>query len=222
MAAKEAGTIAYEVLRDRMVQEQIESRGIRDRRLLKVMRDTPRHAFVPEDRRDSAYWDMPVPIEHGQTISQPYMVALMTELLRLTGDETVLDVGTGSGYQAAILAQLARRVVSIERIPELARTAAERLAALGFTNVEVVVADGSAGWPESAPYHAILVAAGAPDIPEPLVAQLAPGGRLVVPVGSGGTQVLTAVQTLPDGTRMTETHGPCVFVPLIGEHGWKH
>ncbi|MBM3492948.1 MAG: protein-L-isoaspartate(D-aspartate) O-methyltransferase [Armatimonadetes bacterium] len=203
-----------------MVRCQIEGRGIRNPDLLAAMRSVPRHLFVPEARRRAAYDDAPVVLGHGQTISQPYMVALMTDLLCLTGCETVLDVGTGSGYQAAILSELASSVISIEFLEALATEARLRLADLGAANVEVRVGDGSLGAPDCAPYDGILVAAGAPSIPPPLVAQLAPGGRLVMPVGSAGVQTLTLVHRHTDGATETTTHGSCVFVPLVGEYGW--
>jgi len=203
-----------------MVREQIEARGINDPRVLSAMRQVERHRFVPERLRHSAYSDSPLPIDYGQSISQPYIVALMTSLLELTGTEKVLDVGTGSGYQAAILSLLAREVVSVERIPELAEQARLRLQELGCDNVTVHVADGSLGYSQEAPYDAILVAAGALDVPQPLIEQLASGGRLVVPVGDAGMQVLYRIRKNADGSTSRESHGPVVFVPLVGRHGW--
>jgi protein-L-isoaspartate(D-aspartate) O-methyltransferase len=203
-----------------MVREQVEARGIRDPAILEAMRTVPRHRFVPEGRRYAAYDDAPVALGFGQTVSQPYMVALMTDLLKLTGAETALEVGTGSGYQAAILALLAAHVVSVELLEPLAEAASRRLADLGFANVTVVAADGSAGAPFGGPFDAILVAAGGPHVPPPLIAQLAPGGRLVMPVGGAGTQTLTLVRRRPDGETETSAHGSCVFVPLVGEYGW--
>lgn len=203
-----------------MVEQQIVSRGIQSERVLEAMRKVERHLFVPERLRHAAYDDSPLPLEHGQSISQPYIVALMTELLDLRGSEKVLDVGTGSGYQAAILSLLAARVVSIERIPELAETARQRLDRLGYTNVTVVVGDGTLGWPDEAPYDAIVVAAASGETPAPLVDQLASGGRLVLPIGDGGMQTLFRLTRREDGTVLRESYGPVVFVPLIGKHGW--
>ncbi len=208
------------LMRERMVREQLESRGIRDQRLLQVMRELPRHLFIPPDMAREAYHDNPLPIGTGQTISQPYMVALMTELLALRGGEKVLEVGTGSGYQAAILGKMAREVISIEKHGNLAEEARERLRSLGIGNVEVRVGDGSLGLPDEAPFDAIIVTAGAPGIPRPLTEQLADGGRLVIPVGSSGMQTLTLV-TREGGEYRTEEKGGCVFVPLVGRHGWK-
>jgi len=205
--------------RERMVETQIARRGIRDQRVLAAMRRVPRHRFVPPDQVDSAYQDRPLPIGLGQTISQPYMVALMTECLQLTGDENVLEVGAGSGYQAAILAELARQVTTIERHAPLAERARQVLAELGYTNVTVVVGDGTLGWPPHAPYDAIIITAGAPRVPQALKDQLADGGRLVIPVGSGGYQSL--LRLTRQGSRFKEEDfGGCVFVPLIGEQGW--
>jgi protein-L-isoaspartate(D-aspartate) O-methyltransferase len=208
------------VLRLRMVRQQIEGRGIRDARVLEAMRSIPRHLFVPPESVWEAYDDNPLPIGEGQTISQPYMVAWMTELLGLQGGEKVLEVGTGSGYQAAILGWLAREVWSVERQESLASQARERLALLGLDNVKVVVGDGSRGLPEHAPYDAVVVTAGSPSIPQPLTEQLAEGGRLVIPVGPPSMQTLTLVVREGDGFRREEKGG-CVFVPLVGKYGWK-
>lgn len=207
-------------LREKMVREQIVARGIRDTRLLEVMRELPRHLFVPPDLMQEAYQDNPLPIDAGQTISQPYMVALMTELLALRGGEKVLEIGTGSAYQAAILGRLARQVVSVEKQESLAPPARERLRSLGVDNVEVIVGDGSVGLPREAPFDAIIVTAGAPAIPQPLLEQLADGGRLVIPVGSSGMQTLILATREGDDFRREEKGG-CVFVPLVGKHGWK-
>ena len=209
----------YESLRLRMVERQIRARGVRDERVLEAMRKVPRHVFVPPDLVDEAYEDHPLSIGKGQTISQPYMVALMTEALELGGNEKVLEVGTGSGYQTAILAELAREVYSIERIPELARDAERRLEDLGYTNVHIKVGNGTLGWPEEAPFDAIMVTAGAPKVPGPLKAQLADGGRLVIPVGSEFHQILYRVKRQKD-TFSEEALTSCVFVPLVGEEGW--
>jgi len=203
-----------------MVSEHIEARGVRNERVLNAMRQVPRHLFVPEHLRSCAYDDCPQIIGYGQSISQPYIVALMTDLLGLTGIEKVLDVGTGSGYQAAVLSLLVDRVVSIERVAELAETARQRLEELGYRNVTVHVGDGSLGWPDEAPYDAIVVAAGSLAIPPPLIEQLAPGGRLVIPIGDAGMQDLIRVTKNEDGTTKQESFGPVVFVPLVGQHGW--
>jgi protein-L-isoaspartate(D-aspartate) O-methyltransferase len=206
--------------RDAMVAEQLRKRGIKDERVLQAMRDVPRHRFVPERYRRLAYEDMPLPIGEEQTISQPLMVALMTEALQLRGQERVLEIGTGSGYQAAILSRLARTVFSLERLPQLAAQARATLAALGILNVHVLVGDGSLGLPEHAPYDAIIVTAGAPQVPPPLLEQLNVGGRLVVPVGNRLEQALVRV-TKTSGGQRTESLGGCRFVPLIGAQGWR-
>jgi protein-L-isoaspartate(D-aspartate) O-methyltransferase len=203
-----------------MVQSQLRDRGINDPRVLAAMAAVPREAFVPEQERRAAYQDGPLPIGAGQTISQPYMVARMTELLHLTGGERVLDIGTGSGYQAAVLAELGCTVTSIERDAGLAQSAAERLAALGFGGrVEVRVGDGTLGAPDGAPWDGIVVAAAAPSIPDALREQLADGRRMVIPIGSRREQDLIVVER--HGAEWREwSDGPCVFVPLIGEAGW--
>jgi len=216
----ESADTDYEEERERMVENQIIRRGIKDRRILDAMRRVPRHLFVPEDIRHLAYSDGPLPIGHGQTISQPYIVALMTELLELTGEEKVLELGTGSGYQAAILSCLAREVYSIERHAALAEQARKILTQLGYDNVMIKVGDGTLGWPEHAPYDAIIVTAAAPDVPQPLLEQLADGGRLVAPVGSRWSQMLVKVKR--QGNKLTRKNlTPVAFVPLIGEYGWK-
>lgn len=206
--------------RERMVEEQLLRRGIRDQRLLDVMRRLPRHLFVEEALQERAYGDHPLPIGEGQTISQPYMVAVMTELLQLRGAEKVLEIGTGSGYQAAVLASLSRRVCTIERIPSLGERARQLLEALGFTNVLVRIADGTVGWPDESPFDRIIVAAGSPEVPEPLLAQLAVGGRLVIPVGTETSQTLHVLERSADGIRGSKEAG-CVFVKLIGKYGWS-
>jgi len=203
---------------DELVQSLAE-RGIRDQRVLAAVRRTPREAFVPEELRDLAWQDDALPIGLGQTISQPFMVAWMTELLELDGDETVLEIGTGSGYQTAILAQLASRVVTVERLRELSDAAQARLAALGVENVEFEVGDGTLGWPAGAPYDAILVTAGAPRLPQPLYDQLRPGGRLVIPIGDACVQTLETIHRGPGGPEVVR-HGGCRFVPLLGAAGW--
>ncbi len=210
----------YQEARERMVREQLEARGIRDPRVLEAMRQIPRHLFVRPEDLQWAYADGPLPIGFGQTISQPYIVARMTELLELQGPEKVLEIGTGSGYQAAILGRLAREVHTVERIPQLAQQARERLEALGLHNVHVHVGDGTLGWPQAAPYDAILVTAAAPEVPEPLLHQLAPGGRLVAPVGERGMQYLERwIRQGPEFVR--QRFEPVAFVPLIGRHGWQ-
>jgi protein-L-isoaspartate(D-aspartate) O-methyltransferase len=206
--------------RGRMVEEQLEARGIADPRVLAALRKVPRHLFLPPERRGDAYGDFAVPIGAGQTISQPLMVALMTEKLALTGRESVLEIGTGSGYQTAILAELADRVYSVERIPSLAGAARRVLEEQGYHNVLVRVGDGTLGWPEYAPFDRILVTAGAPGIPGPLVEQLAEGGSLLVPVGSEAMQTLTEVRCVGGRAVVTPLTG-CVFVKLIGRHGWQ-
>jgi len=213
----------YEKQRKRMVDAQIRSRGIRDERVLRAMEKIPRHLFVDEGLIDQAYNDSPLPIGEKQTISQPYIVALMTEALELAGREKVLELGTGSGYQAAILAELADRVFTIERIASLAQKARRLLEALNYYNVVIRVGDGTYGWREESPFDAILVAAGSPSIPRTLVEQLAVGGRLVIPVGGRYTQnliKLTRLSENPDDVKR-EDLGGCRFVSLIGEHGWK-
>jgi protein-L-isoaspartate(D-aspartate) O-methyltransferase len=205
--------------RQRMVEEQLCPRGIDDPRVLAVFESTPRHLFVPEESRPWAYADSPQSIGFGQTISQPFIVALMTQLLHLTGSERVLEVGAGSGYQAAILAQLVADVDTVEFIPELAERAACTLAELGLDNVHVHSGDGSEGWPACAPYDAILVAAAAPHVPPPLLEQLAAHGRLILPVGRHGTQELQLWQR-EQGTFEHKAIIPVAFVPLHGRHGW--
>ncbi len=209
----------FDIQRTQMVERQIRSRGISDQRLLAAMEKVPRHRFVPESEQSMAYDDMPAPIGAGQTISQPYMVALMTEMLRLEGPERVLEIGTGSGYQAAVLAELAAEVYSVERFESLASRASALLDELGYDNVSVIVGDGTLGYPEAAPYDRIIVTAAAPKIAQPWLDQLADGGRLVLPLGERWTQVLTVVEKRGDSFER-ESHGGCVFVPLVGEHGW--
>ncbi|HZO49492.1 MAG TPA: protein-L-isoaspartate(D-aspartate) O-methyltransferase [Gaiellaceae bacterium] len=206
--------------RARMVERQLRRRGIRDERVLAAMGRVPRELFVPASERAHAYADGALPIGFGQTISQPYMVAATCELLGLSGDENVLDVGTGSGYAAAVLAELAERVTTIERVPELAERARAALLAAGYPQVEVVVGDGSLGVPERAPFHAIAVAAAAPGIPESLYAQLAPGGRLVLPIGSRENQRLALVVKTPEGPAEVRSL-PCRYVPLLGAEGFS-
>lgn len=210
----------FEELRNRMVDEQLVPRGIKDERVLSAMRRVPRHIFVGEEAIDHAYEDHALSIGEGQTISQPYMVGVMTEALDLQGDEKVLEVGTGSGYQAAVLAELARQVYSIERIAELAVRAKRLLEGLGYQNISVKVFNGTLGWKEESPFDRIIVTAGAPEVPAALVEQLADGGRLIIPVGDRYYQMLTRVVKKAGEIIRTELF-PCIFVPLIGEHGWE-
>jgi len=205
--------------RKQMVEHQLRNRGIRDPRVLAAMERVPRHRFLPHPDESGAYGDYPLPIGSGQTISQPYMVALMPECLRLTGDEAVLEIGTGSGYQAAILAELAREVYTVERFAELAERARALLGEAGYDNVEVIVGDGSEGYPEAAPYDRIVVTAAAPEIAQPWLDQLKDGGRLVLPLGDRWGQTLTVV-TKRGGKMEQESMCGCVFVPLVGKHGW--
>ncbi len=206
--------------RERMVKEQVEARGIRDERVLAAMRKVPRHLFVDPSLARRAYEDSPLLIGEEQTISQPYMVAVMTEALALQGNERVLEIGTGSGYQTAVLAELATWVYSIERIPGLAERAQHTLARLGYENVSIRVGDGSVGWPEAAPFQAIMVTAGAPAVPPPLIELLAVGGRLVIPVGTPHTQTLCLIVKQEEEIQQEELVG-CVFVRLVGKHGWQ-
>jgi protein-L-isoaspartate(D-aspartate) O-methyltransferase len=206
--------------RRQMVELQVRARGIRDERVLAAMEKVPRHLFVPENMRREAYDDRPLPIGDGQTISQPYIVALMTDLLDPHIGDRILEIGAGSGYQAAILSELASEVITIERIPAVAARARRNLSTAGSRPVEVIVGDGTLGYPQKAPYQGILVTAGTPEIPPPLIGQLADGGRLVAPVGPHGIQEL--VRLVREGERIRrEAHGGVVFVPLIGEHGWR-
>ena len=210
----------YADLRAAMVEKQIRGRGIREERVLNAMGSVPRHEFVPPQWRTRAYADEPLPIGSGQTISQPYIVAAMIAALQLVGNERVLEIGTGCGYQAAVLGSLAKEIYTVECRPELARSAAEHLHCLGFANVHVHCGDGTMGLPEFAPYDAIIVAAAAPSVPEPLSQQLADGGRMIAPVGSENHQVLLFVRKA--GTRLDLVlREPCRFVPLLGRHGWK-
>jgi len=203
-----------------MVEHQIAARGVRDPRVLEALREVPRHLFIPAGQKTHAYEDRALPIASGQTISQPYIVAIMTELLAPEPHHRVLEIGTGSGYQTAILARLSRYVISIERHPELANAAEQVFASSGLTNVNVRVGDGSEGLPEESPFDRILVTAGAPAIPESLKQQLAEGGRLVIPVGPSGYQHLTVIDRFGNDFEQQEREA-CVFVPLIGRHGWR-
>ena len=202
-----------------MIRGQLQRRGITDTRLLQAMQEVPRHAFVPPAWRHEAYSDRPLPIADNQTISQPYMVAIMTQSLVLQGHERVLEVGTGSGYQAAILSRLAAHVYTMEYFRDLAERARATLQRLGYTNVQVITGDGGPGLPAQAPYHGILVAAAAPHVPQPLLTQLVDGGRLVIPVGSVTSQELLIITRRGDGYAQLRSV-PCRFVPLLGREGW--
>jgi protein-L-isoaspartate(D-aspartate) O-methyltransferase len=209
----------YTAARLTMVRSQLQRRGITDTRVLQAIREVPRHAFVPPEWRHEAYSDAPLPINDEQTISQPYMVAIMTQSLALQGSERVLEVGTGSGYQAAVLSRLVARVYSIEYFPRLAEKAGAVLQRLGYTNVGVITGDGGLGLPAYAPYHGIIVTAAAPHVPQPLLMQLAEGGRLVIPVGSATNQELLII-TRRGADYPQERSVPCRFVPLLGQEGW--
>ena len=218
--AHSVGMATMEQRRARMVSEQLAARGIRDEAVLHAFGRVPREEFVAPDDARHAYFDGPIGIGYGQTISQPYVVAMTVEALALQGHERVLEIGAGSGYAAAILGLLAREVDTIERLPELAASAAERLARLGFSNVHVHCADGSLGWPANAPYEAICVAAGAPRPPKPLLDQLAIGGRLVIPHGDESSQHLVRIIRRSEQDFVEEDLGEVRFVPLVGEAGW--
>ena len=206
--------------RTRMVERQLRGRGIGDERVLAAMAEVPRDRFVPERLREHAYDDSALPIGEEQTISQPWVVAAICQALALQGSERVLEIGTGSGYSAAVLARLASQVVSLERLPELGEAARTSLAELGFENVEVVIADGSRGWEPGAPYDAVAVHAATPEAPHSLIGQLRSSGRLVVPIAAGPVDMLTLFKR-EDGTMRQETIGPCRFVPLIGVEGFS-
>lgn len=209
----------YKELRESMVTTQLIPRGIKDERVLIAMKTVPRHLFVGDSMLNQAYDDSALPIGEGQTISQPYMVAVMTELLELRGEEKVLEIGTGSGYQAAVLSVLAGEVYTIERVASLGQRAEETFRALGYDNVRVKIGDGTVGWPEKAPFDRIIVTAGTPKTPEPLLEQLSENGILVAPVGGRFSQQLIKIRK-QKGKVSEEYHTPCVFVPLIGKHGW--
>ncbi|MEE4013631.1 protein-L-isoaspartate(D-aspartate) O-methyltransferase [Roseibium sp. FZY0029] len=207
--------------RAEMIEQQLRARGIRDERVLAAMAKVPRHLFVPEDQKNRAYWDGPLSIGEGQTISQPYVVALTCELLEIAENNTVLEVGAGSGYAAAVLANLARKVVTLERLPELAQLARENLEKAGCSSVEVICTDGTLGCPSESPFDTIAVAAGAPAVPDSLKKQLKVGGRLVIPVGrSRRQQDLTRVQRLSETEWQTDNLGAVAYVPLVGAEGW--
>ena len=214
-----SGANDWSKARLKMVEEQIVARGIRDPGVIAALKKIPRHLFVEEALQGQAYTDHPLPIGEKQTISQPYMVALMTEALQLTGKEKVLEIGAGSGYQTAVLAEVAQAVFSIERILALTLRARKLLEDLGYGNAEIKFSDGTQGWVEESPFDGIIVTAGAPDVPQPLVDQLAMGGRLVIPVGDAYVQDLLRITKTEEGTRR-EDLGGCRFVKLIGRYGW--
>ncbi|MGD8959512.1 MAG: protein-L-isoaspartate(D-aspartate) O-methyltransferase [Desulfobacteraceae bacterium] len=215
-----ADSMKFQRQREEMVQRQIEARGITDPKVLAAMRKVPRHMFVSEALMDQAYGDFPLPIGLQQTISQPYIVAEMTQALQLNGDDRVLEIGTGSGYQAAILAEIAYRVYTIERIHALLVKARQIFDRLHYHNIVTRYSDGTCGWAEESPFDAIVVTAGAPEIPQTLVSQLAPGGRMVIPVGDQFTQDLVKLYRDEKGIHQVSLGG-CRFVKLVGEHGWK-
>lgn len=212
--------VSYRLARERMVETQLESRGITESRVLAAMAKVPRHLFVAEEQRDRAYEDEPLPIGKGQTISQPYMVALMVEALGLKGKEQVLEIGTGSGYEAVVLAELCARVFSVELVEDLAVKARVVLASLGYRNVSIQVGDGTLGWGEHAPYDAVVISAAAPCIPRPLLEQLRPGGCLELPMGEEELQTLVCIRKESGGLR-EEYLGECRFVKLMGAYGWE-
>lgn len=210
----------WDKLREEMVQRQLIPRGIKDKKIIEIFLKVPREKFVPQGEKENAYGDFPLPIGEGQTISQPFMVALMTQCLELRGEEKVLEIGTGSGYQTAILAELAKEVYSVERIETLARQAAQRLKNMGYTNIHIRVGNGTLGWPEHAPYSRIIVTAGAKEIPSPLLEQLGEGGIMVIPVGGGYSQDLMMVRKRRGRIKKVSVE-KCAFVPLVGQYGWE-
>ena len=212
--------MAYEKQRHKMVEYQLRTRGIKDERVLAAMENVPRHRFVGEHLQDNAYDDCALPLREGQTISQPYMVAVMTERLELKGNEKVLEIGTGSGYQSAVLSLLASEVFTVERIQSLADSARKLLKELDCRNVHIIVSDGSLGLPEHAPFDGIIVTAAAPEIPQHYIEQLNMNGRLVIPVGSRYSQILYQIKKTPAGIEKSIST-TCVFVPLIGKAGWQ-
>lgn len=210
----------FEKKRRLMVENQIVRRGVTDERVIQAMLKVPRHLFLEEAVWESAYGDFPLPIGEGQTISQPYMVAVMTEKLELDKDSCVLEIGTGSGYQTAILAEICGRVFTIERIAALEKRARKKLEELGYTNIAFKIGDGTLGWSGLAPYNGILITAGSPKVPELLFSQLKEGGRMVIPIGNSFSQILTVVRK-KDGKKIEEPCFGCTFVPLIGREGWE-
>ena len=211
---------SYRIERKQMVEAQLEKRSIHDSRVLEAFRSVPRHEFVPDALKDQAYTDGPLLLMEGQTISQPYMVAFMTQSAQLASGDRVLEIGTGSGYQSAILAEMGAEVYTVERIAALSEQATETLQRLGYGAVRTKMGDGTWGWEQEAPFDAILVTAAGPDLPEPLLGQLALGGRLLIPLQEGSSQVLYVVKRHPEGFRKQRGER-CTFVPLIGEHGWE-
>ncbi len=211
----------FDSARKSMVDSQLRARGIQSSDVLRAMEKVQRHLFVPEELREHAYEDHPLSIGYGQTISQPYMVAIMTELMDLKPSDKVLEIGTGSGYQTAILAELANYIVSIERIKGLVEQAKKKLENSGYTNIEIICGDGSRGYQPEAPYDAIIVTAGSPEVPESLKKQLNEGGKLIIPVGSSNLQVLLKI-TKKGEEYLVEKHTSCIFVPLIGDEGWRN
>jgi protein-L-isoaspartate(D-aspartate) O-methyltransferase len=210
----------YAMLKKRMVEEQLIARGIKNERLLAAFLKVERHRFICEDLRPNAYSDFPVPIGEGQTISQPYIVALMTECLDLSGSEKVLEIGTGSGYQTAILAELAGEVYTIERFENLAAQAKVLFKELGYNNIKLKLGDGTLGWPEEAPFERIIITAASPRVPLPLTEQLKDGGKMVLPLGESFSQVLTVIEKKNNQIEHKGVCG-CVFVPLVGKYGWN-
>jgi protein-L-isoaspartate(D-aspartate) O-methyltransferase len=217
---KENLSMDYAIARRRMVERELQGRGIRDRRVLDAMLQVPRHLFVEEALQGRAYGDAPLPIGEKQTISQPYIVALMTEALGLTGGERILEIGTGSGYQAAVLSRVVSKVFSVERFPSLARRARRILDQIGCTNVNIKVTDGTFGWEESAPFDGIIVTAGAPSVPQKYLDQLSPGARLIIPIGNQDSQILMRITKSEHNTCSEERLIDCRFVPLVGRFGW--
>jgi len=209
----------YQKLREKMVKKQLIPRGIKDERVLTAFLQVPRERFVPEEVREDAYGDFPLSIGEGQTISQPYIVALMTQCLKLKGEEKVLEIGTGSGYQTAILALLSKKVYSVERIKTFAQKAQKILRELKYSNIKIIVGNGTLGWEEFSPYDRIIVTAGAKDIPVPLIHQLKENGIMVIPVGDAYSQELKVIEKKKEEIT-TQTVERCIFVPLIGKHGW--
>jgi protein-L-isoaspartate(D-aspartate) O-methyltransferase len=217
---EEKDSVIYTNRREEMVRKQIEARGITDAKVLAALRNVPRHLFVSEALQDQAYGDFPLPIGEQQTISQPYMVAEMTQALQVSEDDRVLEIGTGSGYQAAVLAEIVFRVYTVERIYTLFSRTRKLFDALSYHNIVTRYSDGTLGWKDEGPFDAIIVTAGAPDIPYPLVSQLAQGGRMVIPVGDQHSQELVKLYKDEKGIHRTDLGG-CRFVKLVGEHGWK-
>jgi len=209
----------YEDLRNLMVERQLIPRGISDEKVLSAFRKVPRHEFVPDEQKDYSYDDHPLPIGNSQTISQPYIVALMTECLGIKGGEKVLEVGSGSGYQAAILRELGSKVYTIERIEHLAKTCRKTLIGLGYSDVSVVIGDGSLGYVEESPYDGIIVTCAAPKLPDSYIGQINEGGRIVIPIGSRHSQIMTVVTKLDKKLEIKQISG-CVFVPLVGKDAW--